>query len=355
MNSQIKLKVLHLPFNVASSASITVSELNKDGSIEAKGIVFGEKHKYTSTENLRYYTIKGGSFGIHAVYTLLILFKHFLWADIIHWYWGSILPYHLDLKLLKVFNKPVFIQWHGSDIRIPEVAMKGNPFYKHVYENGTYEYRNIENKNQSIERQQSFSDIHAIPIVYPELSLNIQKDLFKRVILLRHRIRLESITPNYPNKEKKIPFIVHVSSKEYAKGTDQLIIILEELSKKNSFEYKIITNQSREDVLKFVSECDIFLDQFIIGEYGLAAVEAMAMGKPVVSYIRPEIQNLMPDDFPIVNTALNNLSETIKNLIDDAQLRNILGHKSREYVESYHDSKKVISTLIQEYYQELKN
>lgn len=352
MRNKSKLKVLHLPYNVASSTSITVSELNKDERIDARGVVFGAKHLYTSADNIKYYDLKGRTFGLYTFFIIFILIKNFLWADIIHWYWGSFLPYQLDLKIIKIINKPLFIQWHGSDIRIPEIAMKDNPFYKYVYENKTYEYFNLENKTQSIKRQYSFSKINAIPIVYPELGLNIQKELFNRVVNIRHRILLDTIKPFYPSKDTKTPKIIHVSSKNYAKGTNHICTVLEELKNQINFEYCIVTNKDRDSVLKLVSECDIFLDQFIIGEYGLAAVEAMAYGKPVVSFIRQDVLNLLPNDMPIIVTDLENLKATIIKLINDSLLRNSIGIKSRKYVEKYHDSKKVISILIEEYFKE---
>jgi len=40
--------------------------------------------------------------------------------------------------------------------------------------------------------------------------------------------------------------------------------------------------------LGIVRGYDIFLDQFVIGDgYGIAAIEAMALGKPVVCHIKP--------------------------------------------------------------------
>jgi len=52
---------------------------------------------------------------------------------------------------------------------------------------------------------------------------------------------------------------------------------------------------------ELLQKCDIFLDQFVLGAHGVAAIEAIAYGKPVLCYIKPSQINLYPPDLPIVN------------------------------------------------------
>jgi glycosyltransferase involved in cell wall biosynthesis len=344
-----KIKVLHLPYNVSSAASITVSELNKRDDVIARGCIFSDKHLYTSEEGITYYPTPKSVFSFRFFSTLFFLIRNFFWADIIHWYWGPFMPHTADLRLLRLFRKKIIIQWHGSDIRIPEIVMEDNPYYRKVYESKLYEYSHLESQAQSRSRQELFSKLKAVPVVYQELVPFLQKGLFEQYFVIKHRIDIRKFKPAFPDPLKTLPHVVHVSSQHYTKGTDKVIELLEELSQSKSCTYKVITNETREAVLKQVSECDIFLDQFIIGEYGLASVEAMAFGKPVISYIRPQNIQTLPSNFPMIIASLDELRGALTDLVKNPQKRTELGQKSREYAQKNHDSALVVNQLVEVY------
>jgi glycosyltransferase involved in cell wall biosynthesis len=98
-----------------------------------------------------------------------------------------------------------------------------------------------------------------------------------------------------------------------------------------------------------MSECDVYVDQLVLGAHGFAAVEAMAFGKPVICYVNPEIGKDYPADLPIVNANPDNIAEQLEALIRNASLRREIGEKSRAYVEKYHDERKVAAELVQIY------
>jgi hypothetical protein len=99
-------------------------------------------------------------------------------------------------------------------------------------------------------------------------------------------------------------------------------------------------------------EADIFLDQFIIGYYGMAALEAMAYGKPVLCYVKPSVLKEEPPNLPIVNANPDNLVEMLEPLLQDGRLRLVLGKQGRAHVEKYHDAVKLAYQLV-EIYQEV--
>ena len=70
------------------------------------------------------------------------------------------------------------------------------------------------------------------------------------------------------------------------------------------------------------------------------SIEAMAMGKPVITYITDEMIKTFPDELPIVSASPLNIQEEIEKLINDGQIRHDLGVKGRKYIETYHDCKK---------------
>src|SRR5262249_21623277 len=94
---------------------------------------------------------------------------------------------------------------------------------------------------------------------------------------------------------------------------------------------------------------DLFLDQFTVGAEGLAALEAMALGKPVVCFIKSSLQPRYPSDFPIVIADPEDLADVIAPLIKDGGKRLELGRQSRNYVETQHDARKLAAQLIEIY------
>ena len=94
------------------------------------------------------------------------------------------------------------------------------------------------------------------------------------------------------------------------------------------------------EAIKVYQKADIIVDQLLAGTYGVFALEGMAMGKPVITYITEEMKKTLPGSLPIVSANPDNIKEKLEMLIQDGQLRRKLGKEGRVYVEAYHDYKK---------------
>ena len=84
-------------------------------------------------------------------------------------------------------------------------------------------------------------------------------------------------------------------------------------------------------------QADIVVEELIRGSWGSTAVESMALGLPVITYVRPDWERrfirLFPDAFPlpIVNANKWTIYAELKKLLDDPDLRKASGLKSREF------------------------
>jgi glycosyltransferase involved in cell wall biosynthesis len=98
---------------------------------------------------------------------------------------------------------------------------------------------------------------------------------------------------------------------------------------------------------------DIVVDQLNAGWYGLFAIEAMALGKPVVTFLHDEAVRRTEEAFgtrvPIVSASAETLRETLRPLVADAARRRELGAASRAYVERVHDVESVADRLLDLY------
>lgn len=77
-------------------------------------------------------------------------------------------------------------------------------------------------------------------------------------------------------------------------------------------------------------------DQFIGGAYGYTALEAMALGRPVLSFVRsPELVDA-PDECPIINTTPDTLEEVLTWVLDNRPRLAAIGDQGTCYVQRWH-------------------
>lgn len=344
------MNVLLLPFNIASDISHKVRALNSVG-VNARGLALPASPIQTMTDVklLKSYTKNTLINRLRGLENALAIYRAIQWADVVHWTYSlSVLPLDLDERILKFFDKPGVVQWYGSDIRDPEIESKINRFYREAFGDADYEYKN-ESSTNSLKNQRAFARLGFFPLEFPEMSHYIRADLFPVRFPTRQMIVLADFEPEYPNPRERKPLIVHSPSAPVAKGTKYVRAAIENLQSKYDFDFVLIENLPREEALKITRRCDIFVDQLIMGSHGYAAIEAMAFGKPVVCCINEKIEEKYPSDLPIVNADPENFAEKLELLVKSGERRNELGKKGRNYVEKYHDERKIAKDLAKIY------
>ena len=352
------MKVLHLPYNVSSQISIYVRALQDIG-VDARGIVFAD-HPYLDNDGIEVFSfnqkfqVKYISSIVSLARTMRKIIPLIHWADIVHWRWGK-LDRNLKwiVRYLGFIKKPCLIDFCGSDIRNCENACKNNPFLcSALREEDNLHKPSMLSLSESLERQAFFSKNGFDCVIRkPELSLHIDKNYFPKPYYVMSPLILKDYLPNYPDPNNHRPLVVHCPSKQSTKGTKYINEVVERLKKIYDFEFKILHGISHKELLAVMRSCDIVLDQFTLGDYGIISTEAMAMGKPSVCWLRPEILSLLPAEIPIVNADLNNLEEVLGKLIKEPHLRYEIGLQSRKYIEKHHDSHKCAQDVLNVYEQ----
>ncbi|HRI32347.1 MAG TPA: hypothetical protein PLD02_01255 [Saprospiraceae bacterium] len=351
------IKILYAPYNIASMPAITIDELNASQDIIARGVCI-DYNQYISfgidpKKNWKVFKVdsnirKPFLYLINLICAEFYLIKYIIWADAIIWQW-DIKVYMPHYWLIKILKKPILVEWLGSDIRVPEFVIKHNPYYKKALGSGTYTYTR-ESLNRSNQIQKKFKKLNATPILCPEMSLYLNPNIFETFEPIFQRIDINKFNIRYPDANKSIPIICHTPSATGAKGTIEVRKIMDRLKLNYSFEYVEITNKSHAEAIQAIEQCDIYLDQFILGAYGMAACEAMSMGKPVFCYLMDPVINSLPKDCPIVNANLNILESLLLQYIEDGKLRYNSGIKSRLYVKNYHEvsnqTKRILAIIM---------
>lgn len=350
------MNVLLTPTNVSSQTSVMVRALKEIG-VNARGLV-RTQHKYLDTTGLEIrcpYKSSSKHFLQRRIQDAIWL-RHLIpamrWADIVHWRWGQPSAYwSLDLRVLQLMDRCRFVDFCGSDIRIPSLAAKDNLYLREAWEANILRYGedHVPRANQSLFESLGF---HCI-IRHRELLAYIDQNRFRSVNCINAPVMTSEITPRYPNADCHRPLICHCPSRRGDKGTDAVQVAIEKIKGIYNFQYLELHGIPRIQLLQKIREADIVLDQFVLGDFGNLALEAMAAGKPVVCYLKPSVAQMVPD-IPIVNSNQESLPAVLGKLLTDVQLRIRLGHQSRDYVEKYHDAIKVAQDLRDIYQEKLE-
>src|SRR4051812_31563734 len=107
------MKVLHVPYNIASQISITVRALRGLG-VEARGLSrrVSPLQDDAGIETVDWRnTPRGVMRLLRSIRWRVKLAKAMSWADVIHWHWGDTTRKGLDLWLAARFRKPRLVEF----------------------------------------------------------------------------------------------------------------------------------------------------------------------------------------------------------------------------------------------------
>ena len=236
-------------------------------------------------------------------------------TDVFHFHFGlTLVPQSFQFPILRAARKKSVMHYLGSDIRgkTPEQLASG--------------------KKADAEIVGSYDAIRWVP----------------EAEVIPPGIDLAAIEPAPPSARER-PLIVHAPSSRRRKGSEHVIAAVEGLDA----DLELVEGLHHDEAFERYRAADIVVDQLNAGWYGLFAIEAMALGKPVVAFLHDEAVRRTNEAFgtrvPIVSATAETLQEALRPLIADAGRRRELGAASRAYVERVHDLERVTDRLLDLY------
>src|SRR5207245_5238597 len=141
----------------------------------------------------------------------------------------------------------------------------------------------------------------------------------------------------------------HAPSSRARKGTDHVVAACAQLD----VGLEIVEGLDHREAFERYRRADVIVDQLNAGWYGVFAIEAMALGKPVVTFLHEEAVRRTEEAFgvrvPIVRATKDTLVDALRPLVDSPEERRRLGAESRAYVERVHDADRVADRLLDIY------
>ena len=273
------------------------------------------------------------------------VFLHFLGAlaryDVFHLDFArSLLRKYRDLPVLAALGKKLVCEFWGSDVRAPARARAMNP---------------ASPLGQARSDERVAGDLTALSrrvktaLVADGELFRYVSPYFEKVVVVRQRIDLRGFSPRYPSRDERAPLVVHAPSHRGDKGSETVLQVARVLEDAGRIRFRLIEGLPHAEAMRLLSEADVVVDQLLLGTYGILACEAMALGKPVVTYLHDEFRDRYPDDLPIVSATPATLAEVLGDLAADGSRRETLGRRGRSYVEAHHDAARIAEQLIRIY------
>ncbi len=305
------LRVVHCPVNTAGVPWTNVQALRRRG-VEARLVVFED---YTLHPEADWSLDRRGGLLRQQATQWRALVRLLPQTDVFHFVFGlTLVPQSLQFPILRLFGKRSVMHYLGSDIRgkSPQQLTFG--------------------KKAGAEIVGSYDAIRWVP----------------EADVIPPGIDLSRITP-VPPSERSRPVILHAPSSRQRKGTEHVIAAVAGLDA----DLEIVEGLHHELAFERYRNADIVVDQLNAGWYGLFAIECMALGKPVVTFLHDEAVRRTNAAFgtevPIVSATAETLREQLRPLVADAAARRRIGAASRVYVERVHDIERIADRLLDVY------
>ncbi len=301
----------HCPVNIAGIPWENVQALRRKG-VDARLVVFerGRLHPEADWSLDRH-----GPLPTRLAEQALAFARLAPRTDVFHFYFGlTLLPKSVQFPLLRLLGKKSVFHYLGSDIR-------GKTPAELAY-----------GKRANAEIVGSYDAIRWVPEAH----------------VIPPGLDLRPFTPVPPGDSPR-PLVVHAPSDREKKGTRFVIEACAQLP----VELEIVEGVPHDEARARYARADIVVDQLNAGWHGVFALESMALGKPVVAYLKPDVVERSAEGFgiriPIVPATAETLVQALRPLVENPELRRRVGAESRAYVEQVHDSERVADRLLDIY------
>jgi hypothetical protein len=302
------LRVVHCPVNTAGVPWANVQALRHRG-VDARLVVF---NRYKLHSEADWSLERRGSFARKQVTQWSALARLLPRTDVFHFYFGlTLVPQSVQFPILSALRKKSVMHYLGSDIR------------------GKSREDLAFGKKAGAQVVGSYDAVRWVP----------------EAEMIPPGIDVRAIVPSPPTDRAR-PVILHAPSSRRRKGTEEVIAACAGLDA----DLLLVEGLHHDEAFERYREADIVVDQLNAGWYGLFAIECMALGKPVVTYLHEEALRRTEQELgvrvPIVSATKDDLRARLEPLVGDAAERRRLGAASRAYVEQVHDLERVADRLL---------
>src|SRR5262245_3198796 len=329
----MSLRVRPAPAEIAGQASILAQAL-RDLGVEAHSLAYNPGFPQYTPDEMRPYDAQP-PLRRYAGY-LASLARHVGRYDVYHFHFGRTLvpPHNPDLPLYHALGQRVVFHYHGCDIRD-----RAHMLATHAHATCTECDPCCNPARQRTVRAsaQRFADAELVST----------PDLLESAPRAQHLpVAADLAQYRFAPSSGAGRLVLHAPTNRLIKGTryvERAYSLLAERFPQVRFE--TVERVPWTGLRDAMAEADVVVDQVFMGWYGMVAVEAMAMGKPVLCFIRDDFESRLRD-CPIVRCRKEDVAERLGELLADEPRRRALGEAGRAYVEREHAAPVIAARLL---------
>ncbi len=299
---------MHCPVNTAGVPWANVQALRRRG-VDAKLVVFNRYQLHPEADRS---LERSGGLARRQLTQWRELLRLLPSTDVFHFYFGlTLVPQSVQFPILNALRKKSVMHFLGSDIRgkSPSELAFG--------------------KKAGAQVVGSYDAIRWVP----------------EAEMIPPGIDVHGIEPAFPSDRSR-PVILHAPSSRRRKGTEHVLEACEGLDA----DLVLVEGLRHDEAFERYRDADIVVDQLNAGWYGLFAIECMALGKPVVTFLHDEAVRSTEAELgttvPLVSATKESLRARLEPLVASAAERRRIGEASRAYVEQVHDLERVADRLL---------
>ena len=237
-----------------------------------------------------------------------------------------------EMKVLKAAGKRLFTYAYGADHRSRKKTMAGGAYSFCTF--CTEVGKHCLCDDDAANRMFAVIGRYADALVATGLAM----EQIPRAVDLHYLVVDVDELKMAPARRRDGPLrIAHVPNHPFFKGTHLLEAEIEQVRSEGlPVELSVLSGVSHERIIDHMISCDVVADQFISGWYGGTTLEAMALGRPVLCYLREGIHAVSDSELPIINTHPEKIADVLRDLVARRDELPDIGRRSRDYVERYH-------------------
>ncbi len=327
------LRVLHAPAEIAGQASVLSRALRGLG-VDAHSLAYNPGFPQYRPDEMRTYDDQP-PLARYLGY-LASAWRHVGRWDIYHFHFGRTLvpPHNWDLPLHPALGRRVVFHYHGCDVR-----NRAHMLAAHTHATCT------ECDPFCIPARQQ--RILASAARFADAELVSTPDLLESAPRARHLpVALDLADYPFAPPTGRPQRVVHAPTNRLIKGTRYVEAAYATL--RPSFpgvRFEVVERRPWSELRAILAGADVVVDQLFMGWYGMVAVEAMALGKPVLCFIRDDFEARLVD-CPLVRCTKEDLAARLAGVLSDATDRGALGERGRAYVEREHAAPVIAARLL---------
>lgn len=219
-----------------------------------------------------------------------------------------------QIELLRERGPILGLMFHGSDLRDPDAHLAAEPL---SYFRADSDF--TEAMRRGTRRSREVIEASGLPVFVstPDLLTEVEGAVWVPVVVDAAEWRGGRAPLEHDGPLR----VVHAPSKSHIKGSELIDGLLQRLHDAGRIEYHRVTGVPHARMPEIYGAADVVLDQFRGGPYGVAACEAMAAGRIVVSYVpralRERVARLTGLELPILDATPDTVEDVLMGVVAD--------------------------------------